>query len=105
MNTKIKLPAFVIALFVTLFLTACGNKVDSALDKVENILSKYEDKTKNKTMTKEDMKDMERQIGENTSAIISTPQSEWTSAQKDRFKKISERGSQIVRDNFNLMMP
>ena len=103
MNTTIKFPVLISALFAVLFLTACRNKIDNSLDKVDTILSKYESKAKDKTMTRHDYLDMLSKVNECTKATFSTYKSEWTQSQKDRFKEQSARQTKLADYTLNLL--
>ena len=98
MNTTIKFPVIISALFAVLFLTACSDKVDKTLDKYEDVVSKYESKAANKTLTRDNLESMSKEIDaidEDFELHVGKAQSDWTTSQRERATKLNERREKL----------
>lgn len=86
-------------IFATFILTACGDKADKTLDKIEDVVSKYEHKARDKTLTAQDIQDMGKQIDaleQDYSIKGDKPETEWTESEKERYAQLMARMEKMV---------
>jgi len=108
MSTTIKFPVLISALFAVLFLTACSDKVDKTLDRVEDVVSKYEMKAKNTALTNEDIKDMRKQlddINEDYRINVGKQNSQWEENQRERNARLIARREKLEQSVPRLSLP
>jgi hypothetical protein len=85
--------------FSICLLTACSNKVDKTLDKMEDILDRYEKKVQNRTFSRRDLQDMSTQVtalDEEFRTQVGKPQSDWTDSERARSARLTARQDKLI---------
>ena len=98
MNNKLK--SFACIIILTLVISACSNPVDSALNKEEAAISRYEKKAANKEATAKDLQELQTEI----SAIDlkfkdHVAEKDITPQQMQRGQDLAERYAHIMMNN------
>ena len=99
MNYRSKFHLVILVISSAIILTACGNKADKTLDKMEDVIAKYEHKNGDKTLTAQDLQEMGAQVDsleQNYSVSGDKPETEWTESEKVRYQQLMARMQKLA---------